>query len=713
MSTHKSIDRICVFAVVLCMLLSILMMNGEAVGLRAADTVMGYETKLFDTASVHTLDIQIDDWDTFLTTCQSEEYSQCNVTIDGESYSNVAIRGKGNTSLSTVSSMDSDRYSFKIEFDHYDGDLSYHGLDKLSLNNIIQDYTYMKDYLTYRMMGEFGVAAPLCSFVYITVNGEDWGLYLAVEGVEDSFLQRNYGTDYGELYKPDSMSMGGGAGNGQNFDMADFSQMMPGNMDQTAPENMETIDPAAEEASAQSSEMPQPENFDPTGMTEGEMPEGFDPTVISEMEGAMPEGTQPSAMDGEVTMPEGVEPPAMDGEAALPEGTDPSAMQAFPEGEGSEMTAGAAFPAQGEAGMDMQDPGGEMNSAMAVGSEDVKLQYIDDDPDSYGNIFDNAKTDITEEDQVRLIEALKALSEGTDIENTVNVDEVIRYFVVHNFVCNGDSYTGSMIHNYYLYEEDGQLSMIPWDYNLAYGTFQGSDATGTVNSPIDSPVSGGSEDRPMVNWIFSNEEYTELYHQYFEAFLETVDITGIIEEAYALIAEYVEKDPTKFCTYEEFELGVETLKAFCDLRVESVLAQLDGTIPSTEEGQTADRSAFIDASAITLSDMGTMNMDGGNNGEVPGNPADQNMPSAEGNGVEANMTWTEEMPQMSSADNGDNPFQGGFDMMEGTPENMDFSNMEFPNGEGQQTNGMEQMILLGASCLILLLGLLVAMKFKH
>ena len=34
---------------------------------------------------------------------------------------------------------------------------------------------------------------------------------------------------------------------------------------------------------------------------------------------------------------------------------------------------------------------------------------------------------------------------------------MIRYFVVHNFVCNFDSYTGSMIHNYYLYEEDGQL----------------------------------------------------------------------------------------------------------------------------------------------------------------------------------------------------------------------------------------------------------------
>lgn len=48
-------------------------------------------------------------------------------------------------------------------------------MDKLCLNNIIQDNTYMKDYLCYQMMADMGVASPLCSYVYITVNGEDWG----------------------------------------------------------------------------------------------------------------------------------------------------------------------------------------------------------------------------------------------------------------------------------------------------------------------------------------------------------------------------------------------------------------------------------------------------------------------------------------------------------------------------------------------------------
>ena len=56
-----------------------------------------------------------------------------------------------------VSSLGSERYSFKIEFDHYDSTRTYHGLDKLSLNNLIQDSTMMKDYLTYTMMNGFGV----------------------------------------------------------------------------------------------------------------------------------------------------------------------------------------------------------------------------------------------------------------------------------------------------------------------------------------------------------------------------------------------------------------------------------------------------------------------------------------------------------------------------------------------------------------------------
>lgn len=131
------------------------------------------------------------------------------------------------------------------------------------------------------------------------------------------------------------------------------------------------------------------------------------------------------------------------------------------------------MPGRGEGGgFTMPEEGGfGADRGGMMGSDDVYLIYTDDDPESYPNIFDNAKTDVSASDEERLIAALKALNEGGDVSDCVDVEAVIRYFVAHNFVCNFDSYTGSMVHNYYLYEEDGILSMLPWDYNLAFGGF--------------------------------------------------------------------------------------------------------------------------------------------------------------------------------------------------------------------------------------------------
>lgn len=556
MAADRRIDKICGAVMALVLVLTAVFANAGKLGVMAVTDRMGYEQRLFDTSRVHTIDIVMDDWDGFLETCENEEYELCSLVIDQEAFQNAGIRAKGNTSLSMVSAYGNDRYSFKIEFDHYDSARTYYGLDKLSLNNIIQDNTYMKDYLSYQMMGYFGVSAPLCSYVYITVNGEEWGLYLAVEGVEESFLERNYGSDYGNVYKPDNMDMGGGRGNGGGFDMEKFQKKREeSGREASRGDDAEESGSAAEDGEAA-------EGMGPPGM---ELPEG------EEAAGNM-------KVSGEMELPEGMQPPDFPGNG-----------ENRPEG-------GRGFGGPGR----------------GMASEDVSLIYTDDEFDSYSNIFDNAKTDITDADKKRLIASLKSLNAGEAIESIVNVDEVMRYFTVHNFVCNFDSYTGSMIHNYYLYEKDGQMSMIPWDYNLAFGGFESqSDAEGLINYPIDTPVSGGDiESRPMLAWIFGSEAYTELYHKYFSEFISGYFESGyfaeMIDTVTQMIAPYVEKDPTKFCTYEEFETGADTLKTFCLLRAESIRGQLDGTIPSDEEGQKQDSSALVDGSAVTVSDMGSM-----------------------------------------------------------------------------------------------------------
>lgn len=553
MSTSKYVDRICAVVLIFVLALTILFCNAQKLGVQAVQTSsMGYESRLFDTSKVHTIDIEMDDWDDYIENCEDEEYVMCSLVIDNEAFKNVAIRAKGNTSLSSVATYGNDRYSFKIEFDHYSSENTYYGLDKLCLNNIIQDNTYMKDYLTYQMMNYFGVNAPLCSYVQITVNGEDWGLYLAVEGIEESFLERNYGSSYGELYKPDTTQNNNGL-----------------------PDDME----------------------EPTDMPAGE--------------DAPDMGTPPDRSNG----------------------TD---METPPDRNNDTDTG--TPPEQG----DMPVPGGGEDGHSEVRTnEDVSLIYSDDSYDSYSNIFDNAKTDVSDTDKDRLIASIKQMNEQENIEEVVDVDAVIRYFVVHNFVCNFDSYTGSMIHNYYLYEDDGVMSMIPWDYNLAFGGFQSeTDATALVNDPIDTPVSGGTVDsRPMLSWIFSDETYTEEYHEAFAEFIEEVCDSGYLSNLIAsteeLIDSYVQNDTNGFCTYDEFKAGVSALKEFCSLRAESITGQLAGTIPSTEEGQTTDDATLIDASDLTISDMGSMGggMSGGN--AQGGNSSGGNMPG--GNAPGGNM----------------------------------------------------------------------------
>lgn len=109
MLRHKNIDRICAMVLAVTLLLTCGFMGAASLGWVVAADGIGYEDRLFDQSRVHTIDIVMDDWDSFIETCTDEEYSSCTVVIDGEKYSNVAIRAKGNTSLSSVAAYGNNR----------------------------------------------------------------------------------------------------------------------------------------------------------------------------------------------------------------------------------------------------------------------------------------------------------------------------------------------------------------------------------------------------------------------------------------------------------------------------------------------------------------------------------------------------------------------------------------------------------------------------
>ena len=117
------------------------------------------------------------------------------------------VHTKGNTTLIQSITREWDRYSLVLSIGKFNKSQRYYGLDKVALNNNICDSSFLRDYLCYDMMRSMDVSTPLCSFVQVKLNGEVIGLYTAVESLSESFALRNYGTQHGQLHKPEQMDI--------------------------------------------------------------------------------------------------------------------------------------------------------------------------------------------------------------------------------------------------------------------------------------------------------------------------------------------------------------------------------------------------------------------------------------------------------------------------------------------------------------------------
>lgn len=520
---------------------------------------MEYEDELFNTDEIIEINIKMDEdeWNEMLANAMTEEYYSCDVVVNGKTFYNVGIRPKGNTSLSAiVMDPDTDRYSLKLEFGHFVEGQSCYGLDKLILNNNYADATNMKEAIIYDMFQYLGADASLYNYAKVSLNGEYTGVYLALEGVEQSFMLRNYGTQDGELYKPESMGMGGGgksSGSSSRSDGPSFGGFPGGDFN---PEDM------PEMGDFDFSKMPGGSDFNPDNMPGG------------------------GESDAE-RMPGGIGLPGGD--------VEDSDDKARP-GEGSPFGNGGA-----------------------------NLNYTDDDLDSYSTIWEGEITGTGDADHRRVVTALKNINEGTDLEKYLDVDNVLKYMAVHTFAVNMDSLSGTMAHNYYLYEYDGQLNILPWDYNLSLGGMGmggSSDGTSVVNDAIDTPFSGTD----FFDALLENEEYLAKYHEYLRQLSEEYVEGGRFDEVYSRIRSridsLVETDPTAFYSGSEYNEAAEVLYETFKLRAESVKGQLNGTIPSTDEGQSEDSSNLVDGSSLDISAMGQFSMGGGGFGGHPDRKSD-------------------------------------------------------------------------------------------
>lgn len=423
---------------------------------------------LFDTSDVTELDIAItrDNWDTMVNAPEKKKYVPCDMTLNGVSCAGVGIRPKGNTSLLGVADYNSYRYSYKVEMDHYNEGETLGGLDKLILNNIYEDPSYLAEYLAYCCYEHLEVLTPYYGFANVTINDQPWGLYLTIEAIEDSYAERN---DFSsaQIYKPEDSTV-------------------------------EQINPKKNE----------------------------------------------------------------------------------------------------------KDPDGGAD-----------LRYRGDSTDNYPNLFDNAVFEPTEEDKQRVVTALEHLYTGENLEEYIDVDECLRYFAALTFTNNPDSYYSPAVCNYYLLENEGVLSMIPWDLNRSFVNYTETDVTYAVNAPIDDPwdcvlgvmtgeISNESE-RPLFQKLMENPAYQQKYYGYLQELCDWVLDGSFLDELKSIrekITPYVKDDPTRFYTYESYEYAADSLELYIRLRAESVSEQIAGTISTASEGRSF-ASPLVDGSAAAKARM--------------------------------------------------------------------------------------------------------------
>jgi hypothetical protein len=89
---------------------------------------------------------------------------------------------------------------FKIKMDAFVKRQKLFGLTKLTLNNMVQDPSYIHEALSYRLFRAVGVPTPRVGYANVTLNGRDYGLHLNVETVDTTMLSR-WGLTNTHLYK--------------------------------------------------------------------------------------------------------------------------------------------------------------------------------------------------------------------------------------------------------------------------------------------------------------------------------------------------------------------------------------------------------------------------------------------------------------------------------------------------------------------------------
>ncbi|MDJ0766340.1 MAG: CotH kinase family protein [Myxococcota bacterium] len=128
------------------------------------------------------------------------EYRPTQDPGDNVALDNVGIRLKGRASFQPLNQ----KPGFKVKFDAYIDGQRFMDLRRLTLNNMTQDPSMVRERLGYAVFREMGLEAPLCNHALVYVNGEYYGVYANLQTLDDEFVEWLFDPAPGNLYDTSS-----------------------------------------------------------------------------------------------------------------------------------------------------------------------------------------------------------------------------------------------------------------------------------------------------------------------------------------------------------------------------------------------------------------------------------------------------------------------------------------------------------------------------
>jgi spore coat protein CotH len=168
-----------------------------AIVVNATPAVAQTAEDLFNDQSLQRIDLWVNtrDWYLLRVLADAGVYFPANLKWNGITVTNVAIRTKGSASRSAV------KPALRVDFNRYATGRTFLGLEALSLNNVWQDASGLRELLAMKVYRTLGLPAPRMAPVALYINNEYAGYYLVVEEIDEPFLARAFGESGGYLFE--------------------------------------------------------------------------------------------------------------------------------------------------------------------------------------------------------------------------------------------------------------------------------------------------------------------------------------------------------------------------------------------------------------------------------------------------------------------------------------------------------------------------------